>query len=379
MIPGFNTLFPNFTNRCVELQGILNPIAYLLIVGGMISSTITGHRSGAAYMRTFGRTIVFIVLMTFLVSWGNEISSVVDSTVKNVLKVVPTKVYDDYQKALQMQKAAEGEKSWWEKVFEWRASLLEAILTGIFFFFGRIAGALVWWAYLLQTVILFIGYGLSPIFIGFLAFQSLHEVGKRYFLNLVGVMLWPLGWGVAGLVTQSMIDFMTDRSFLHAFPVVGSDAYSLQNLMGVAFLAIWLIFSTIAAPVILQKTIATGLSAASQLLSGAFAAGRGAVATSATTLATVGTSVSGLGGAVIAGAITAGAGFESLAAASVNEGYGGGSLIGSLGEMRAVREAAHRPLRQSPISTAFPSDDSTEDRTVAELLRRTRNPYSSQG
>jgi hypothetical protein len=131
-------------------------------------------------------------LMTFLVAWGNFITSAVDSTVKNVLKVDPTKIYDDYQKALQMQKAAEGEKSWWEKAFEWRSSLLEAILTGIFFFFGWIAGALVWWAYLLQTVILFIGYALSPIFIGFLAFQTLHEVGKRYFLNLVGVMMWPL-------------------------------------------------------------------------------------------------------------------------------------------------------------------------------------------
>jgi len=27
----------------------------------------------------------------------------------------------------------------------------------------------------------------------------LHEVGKRYFLNLIGVMIWPLGWGVLGL------------------------------------------------------------------------------------------------------------------------------------------------------------------------------------
>jgi hypothetical protein len=373
-MPDFNTLFPNFTNRCVELQGILSPIAYLLIIGGMISSTITGHRSGAAYMRTFGRTIVFIVLMTFLVSWGNQISSVVDSTVKNVLKVDPTKVYDDYQKALQMQKAAEGEKSWWEKVFEWRSSLLEAILTGIFFFFGWIAGALVWWAYLLQTVILFIGYGLSPIFIGFLAFQSLHEVGKRYFLNLVGVMVWPLGWGVAGLVTQSMIDFMTDRSFLHAFPVVGNDAYSFQNLMGVAFLAIWLIFSTIAAPLIIQKAIATGSSAASQLLSGAFAAGRTAAAAGATTLANVGTGVTGVGGAIKAGIISAGAGIESLGVASINEGYGGGSMIGSLSAMRP-RNGGTRRLAPA----AFPPNDPTGDRTVAELIRRTRNPYSSQG
>jgi hypothetical protein len=352
MMPDFNLLFPNFTSRCVELQGILMPVAYLLIVGGMISSTVTGHRSGAAYIRTFGRTIVFIIVMTFFVSWGNTISVVVDTTVKEVLRVDPSKVYDDYQQALEMQKAADGEKSWWEKVFQWQASLLEAIITGVFFVFGWIAGALMWWGYLLQKVILFIGYGLSPIFIGFLAFQSLHEVGKRYFLNLVGVMLWPLGWGVAGLVTQSMIDFMTDRSFLRAWPIVGGpDLYSLQNLMGVAFLAIWLIFSTIAAPVIIQKAIATGSLAASNLLSGAFAAGRSAVATGATTLATVGTSATGLGGALSAGAIGGATAFEALV------------------EMQA---------KQSPSTTAFPPDDPTGDKTVANLIQKTRNPYSAQ-
>lgn len=377
-MPDFNSMFPNFTNRCVELQQLLMPIAYLLIVGGMITATITGHRSGAAYIRTFGRTIVFIIVMTFLVSWGNAISSVVDTTVKETLRVDPAKVYDDYQKALQMQKAAEGEKSWWEKVFEWRASLLEAILTGIFFFFGWIAGALVWWGYLLQKVILFIGYGLSPIFIGFLAFQSLHEVGKRYFLNLVGVMVWPLGWGVAGLVTQSMIDFMTDRVFLHANPIIGTDLYGFQNLMGVAFLAIWLIFSTIAAPVIIQKAIATGSSAGANLLSGAFAAGRTAVVAGATSLATVGSGVTGVGGAVAAGAVSAATALESLSTASLNGGYGGGSLVGSLAEMRGGYGPASARARQAPASNTFPPDDPTGDKTVANMIRKTRNPYSEQ-
>jgi hypothetical protein len=374
MMPDFNTLFPNFTNRCVELQQILMPVAYLLLVGGMISSTVTGHRSGAAYIRTFGRTIVFIVLLTFLVSWGNEICTIVDSTVKNVLRVDPSKVYDDYQQALEMQKTAAGERSWWEKVFQWQSSVLEAIITGIFFVFGWIAGALMWWAYLLQKVILFLGYGLAPIFIGFLAFQSLHEVGKRYFLNLVGVMMWPLGWGVAGLVTQSMIDFMTDRSFLRVWPIVGgSDLYSLQNLMGVAFLAIWLIFSIIAAPVIIQKAIATGSMAASHLLSGAFAAGRAATAAGATTLANIGSGVTTVGGAITAGVTGAATAIEALGAASLNGGRGGGSLIGSLSEMQGP---VSRRNKSAP--TSFPPDDPTGDKSVANLIRATRNPYSER-
>jgi len=372
-MPDFNSIFPNFSSNCVNLKNILTPVAYLLLVGGMISSTIAGNRSGDAYLRTFGRTLVFIVVLTFLISWGNTITSLVDSTVKQTLGVDPSKIYSDYQQALQVKKAANGETGWWQKVFEWRASLLEAILTGVLWLFGWIASAIMWWAYVLQTAILFVGYSLSPIFIGFLAFQSLFEVGRRYFLNLVGVMLWPLGWGVAGLITQGMISFMTDRSFLVSNPVLGDAEYSLQNLLGVAFLGVWVIFSTIAAPVIIQNAMTTGSLAASQMLSGAFAAGRAAGASSAQTLATVGTGVTGVGPALTAGAISAAAGLETLGAASLNEGHGGGSLIGSLADMQAP---ASRNGCQSATSTGFPSNDPTGDRTVADLLRKTRNPYS---
>src|ERR1700722_4209662 len=55
--------------------------------------------------------------------------------------------------------------------------------------------------------------------------------------------------GVAGLITQGMISFMTDQSFLSYQGVIsgtgGEIGYSLQNLMGLGFLGIWIIFSTI--------------------------------------------------------------------------------------------------------------------------------------
>ena len=66
--------------------------------------------------------------------------------------------------------------------------------------------------------------------------------------------------------------------------------------------------------------------------------------------------------------------FESLGAASLNGGYGGGgSLIGSLSEMQGNN---HR--RTQPASRGFPPDDPTGDKTVAQMIRKTRNPYSSE-
>jgi hypothetical protein len=190
-------------------------------------------------------------------------------------------------------------------------------------------------------------------------------------LNLVGVMLWPLGWGVAGLITQGMISFMTDRSFLVTNPVLGDAEYSFQNLIGVAFLGVWVIFSTIAAPVIMQNAITTGSSAGSQMLGGMFGAGRTAATASALTLATVGTGVTGIGGAMTSGAVAATAGLESLATASLNEGNGGGSLIGSLAKMQPSRSQQG----QDGSSSRFPANDLTGDRTVSDLIRKSRSPY----
>lgn len=369
----FNTMFPNFLNQCLSLKTLFTPVAFLLITGGLIASTIANHHNGAAHLQSIGRIIIFVVLLVFLPTWGNKVVLIVSDTVTNVLKVDPAKIHDQYQAALQLKKSADGNSSWWEKIINFRTSILEGMMSVAFLILGWLASTIEWWAYILQTAILFIGYALSPIFIGMLAFPSLQNTGRSYLLNLVGVMLWPLGWGVAGLITQGVIDFMTDRSFLYAPPLgiepAGTDLYSLQNLMGLAFLGIWIIFSTIAAPVVIQKSIGRGQSAASEFFRGGFGAGRAAAATVATTLASGG--ATGIKGAIAAGAMAAAAGAESLAGASINEGRDSGSLIGSLAQMNNRAHERERDKDESK-QPRFPPNDQSGDKTVAGMLDKSR-------
>ena len=210
----FNSMFPNFLAQCLSLKTLLTPVAFLLVTGGLMASTIAHHRSGNAQLQAIGKVIVLIMLIVFLPTWGNQIVSIVDDTVKNVLKVDPAKIHDQYQAALQIKKSSDGNQSWWDKLVNFPASMVESLMSVAFIILGWLASTIEWWAYILQSAILFIGYALSPIFIGMLAFPSLQNVGRNYLLNLLGIMIWPLGWGVAGLITQGMISFMTDQSFL---------------------------------------------------------------------------------------------------------------------------------------------------------------------
>jgi hypothetical protein len=363
----FNSMFPNFLTQCLSLKTLLTPVAFLLITGGLIASTIAHHRSGNAQLQAIGKVIVLIMLIVFLPTWGNQIVTIVSDTVTNTLQVDPAKIHDQYQAALQMKKSTDGNQSWWEKLINF-PSIMEALVSGVFMILGWFASAIEWWAYILQTAILFIGYSLSPIFIGMLAFPSLQQTGRNYLLNLVGVMIWPLGWGVAGLITQGMIDFMTDQSFLSS-STAPNTLYSLQNLMGLAFLGIWIIFSTIAAPVAIQKAIATGHSAVSGMFGGAFSAGRAAATTAATTFA--GGGAAGIKSAIAAGALATAAGAESLATSSMGE--GGGSLLGSLAQInnRAQERASDKEAQNQQRN--FPPNDPTGDKTVAGLIDKSRN------
>ena len=252
----FDTLFPNFLNQCAEMNRVLTPIAFVLLAVGIISSTVTGHRSASAYLRTIGRTLAFAAVLAYLGTWGNEIGTVVDSTVKNTLKADPAGVYDQYQKALVVQKGTTGDKSWWDLLDA--QAIFESVVSAFLIVLGFLASVIVFYAYLVQKFILYVGYALAPIFIGFLAVRTLHSIGVGFLLGYAGVLCWPLGWGAASLLTSGLIDFMTDQSFFSFGAIAGGAGYSLQNLMGLAALAIWLISSTIAGPIIIQKAIATG-------------------------------------------------------------------------------------------------------------------------
>ena len=355
----FNTLFPNFASQCAEMNRVLLPISFVLLVIGIVSSTITGQRSPGAYLRTFGRTFAFLAVLSQLTVWGNQVSAVVDETVKTTLKADPTKVFDQYKKTLEVQKGTGSGKSWWDKLVDSQA-LFESVISALLYALGLLATVIVFYAYLIQKFVLYLGYALSPIFVGFLAVRTLQSIGTSYLLGLVGVMLWPLGWGAAAIMTQGLLDFMADQSFLSFGGVGGAAGYTLQNLIGVAVLGVWLIFSTIAAPVILQKAIATGAQIGSALAAGAATAGTAAATTGAATAATLGggggamAAVGGLaGGAVAGGAALAG---SSMSGSPYSP---GGGLLSSLASQRRPKQPA--------------KDDLSGDEAVRELLAKSRN------
>jgi len=349
----FNSLFPTFLQRCADLRIVLLVVAYMLVIVGIIMMA-TRRPSPRAWMRHFVRITLVMSLLVFLPQWGDQVQGIVATTVTNTLKANPDQIYTAYQETLKIKHSETETTGLWDIIANGTSGVVNAIIGGILWLVAFAASLLIFWAYVFQKIILNIGYALSPILIGFIAVPALSGVGNRYLLNLIGVLLWPLGWGAAALISQGILDFMTDQSFLAIDPT--STLYSLQNLIGLAVLSFWTLFSTCAAPIIITKVLTHGADAGSLLLGG----GIGTFIQTAATTAGAAAVAAPIGRPFVTAA-TAGMA-AVLSTASLASGMGSAGAIIIAGSGLPPRSARGRP-----------GDDITGDKAVRDLIATSRN------
>ena len=351
----FESIFPTFLQVCSELHDLLQTVAFMLFIVGtvmVVMHDFTEKTLGLHIIQLFALT----ALLVFLPQWGNAVQALVQSSILGGLGVDPASVQDKYNQLLVVKHDAGSTHSWWDILGSLQSFTIEHLISGILWLVGQFASLLLFWAYIIQKFILFSGYALSPLLIGFMAIRPLQSIGLRYLLNLLGVLLWPLGWAVAALITQGILDFMTDQSFMSMDPT--ASIYTLQATFGVAVIAFWIVFSTVAAPIVIQKVLSDGSLAGSQLIAGAFGSFFQTAATTAGAAAVA--APAGLP-AVTAGASGLAALLSTLSTAA---GLGSAGAIIIAGSGLPPRAARGRP-----------GDDITGDKAVRELIAKTKGHY----
>jgi hypothetical protein len=351
----FESIFPTFLQKCAELHSLLCIVAFMLFIVGTILFVLHGF-TGKTLMLHLVRLLVLTALLVMLPRWGNDVQSLLQNSILNDLGVDPTHVQDQYNQLLVIKRDTGTGQSWWDILGNLQGFTVEILISAILWLVGQFASLLLFWAYVIQKFILFSGYALSPLLIGMMAIRPLRHVGGRYLLDMVGVLLWPLGWAVAALITQGILDFMTDPSFQFVDPT--ATLYSLQASVGVVVLAFWIMFSTVAAPLVIQKVLAHGQLAGSELISGAFSSLFQTAATTAGAAAVASTTGVPL---VTAGAAGMAAVLSTLSTAA---GQGSAGAIIIAGSGLPPRSARGRP-----------GDDITGDKSVRELIAKTKSHY----
>lgn len=351
----FEDIFPTFIQKCAELHELLRLVAFALFIVGTIVFVSHGF-SGRKLIFHLVRLFVLTALLVMLPVWGNQVQALLQDSILSGLGIDPVNVQDQYNALLVVKRDTAADRSWWDILGDLNGFTVEVLVSGILWLVGQFASLLLFWAYIIQKFILFTGYALSPLLIGLMAIPALRSVGNRYLTHMVGVLLWPLGWAVAALVTQGILDFMTDPSLRFIDPT--ATFYQLQTSLGVAVLAFWIAFSTIAAPLVIQKVFTYGTLAGGDLIAGAFSSFFQTAATTAGAAA-VG-SQTGIPLATLGAAGTA----AVLSTLSTAAGHGSAGAIIIAGSGLPPRSARGRP-----------GDDITGDKAVRELIAKGRGHY----
>jgi len=351
----FEQLFPTFLQKCAELHELLRIVAFMLFIVGTILLVVHGF-SAKTLMLHMVRMFVLTALLVMLPQWGNQAQQLLQTSILDGLGVDPSRVHEQYNQLLVIRRDTGNDRSWWDIIGDLNAFTVEILITGILWLVGQFASLLLFWAYIIQKFILFTAYALSPLLIGFMAIRPLRSVGSRYLMHIMGVLIWPLGWAVAALITQGILDFMTDPSSRFFDPT--ASFYSLQATVGVAVVAFWIVFSTISAPVVIQKVLSYGSLAGGQLISGAFGSFFQTAATTAGAAAVA--SSTGLPLATVGAAGMA----AVLSTLSTAAGHGSAGAIIIAGSGLPPRAARGRP-----------GDDITGDRSVRDLIAKTKGHY----
>lgn len=117
-----------------------------------------------------------------------------------------------------------------------------------------VASAVMYLMTIAQKVLYLIEIAISPVFVSFLMIPALSHLARRFFMILVGICLWPFGWAVANIMTKVLIDIAVNPSGNMGLGIANTAALATGPLAGLAYLiaiAIWVIGSTLAAPVMI--------------------------------------------------------------------------------------------------------------------------------
>lgn len=369
-IATFDRIFPSFEQQIQKLHELLLPVAIVLIIVGLLSALRYAY-TPRSIMRALMLSALITASIAFWSDWMNLVQESTQSLV-NEMDANPQNAANRYVELI-IENSGGNEKP--VSILKIRLSMISDIfVTGVLKIIGVVATFMIWIAYIIQKFFLGFSYALAPIFLGMFALRSTSSIALRFVMTTIGLLVWPLGWAAAAIATSNLIDVFTIQNLAsHIAP------YSQQSALGAAIIGLWIIASTLLAPVVIQRVISSGANIGSALASGALTgsadaakAGLGAAAAIAATGGS-GAVLAGLGGVAAMG---------SSAAGSTMRGGGGGfsgnSVQNIASRMRGITsstsstgsKSSNPSTSQTPkqIASSPSNSDLTGDKSVAALL-----------
>ncbi|MBK7999671.1 MAG: hypothetical protein IPK15_13380 [Verrucomicrobia bacterium] len=256
----FEQLFPDFVASCAQLHQAFMPAAMALLVVSFAFLFWGGPPQPVDWIRHLTKLFLIVLLLVHSHSLINDAQQILQGFVHRHVPARPENIATRYKERLAQAQGSDAGESWWDMVF--KSGLFEAIVYAILVLISWLAMATLFYISILQQGLLLLYWVLSALLFPCFAIPPVAGLAMRHLLRILGVLSWPLGLALAATITDGLLGNQTDLGF-YGNSALGKSAYVFTNLLSIAAIALWILFSTVLAPVLIQRLLTGGSGAAS--------------------------------------------------------------------------------------------------------------------
>lgn len=258
--------FPELLEQALSFSAVMTPIAFLLVVVGIIASGVRGLGGDISGMWSgITRALVICILIAILPEIVNGMQLAAYALVQET-GADPSESSEKFANLIVGQSESEsGETGFMDILFHDRGGLGKAILYAVLMLVSFIALVIQYIFFVIQQVLVIYGIALGGIFLAMFMVDSLKGIAVKYFLGLVAILTYPLGWGLGDIVTTALLRRAADAG-IYEEGVTGFISTSSQSFFFAVVVSVWLLISTIGFPLLINTIVTSGANAGSLIL-----------------------------------------------------------------------------------------------------------------
>lgn len=265
----FEIAFPGYVQATGDLYRGLLPWGIPILMIGFLSELWHGVPSPAELVKVVIRVFLVLALLANSHTLVNEAQLAVSAWMERTIKARPENIAQLFkQKLAEVRDSRETrDESFLDRIIN-TDSIFESIIFSILTLISWLAMAVMAFVYSFQRAILLSCWAISPLLIPLLAVRPLSAIGMRHLLRLIGIILWPVGLALAATFSEGLIDVIAKGSTFADVSAGEAVGRGITALLGLVVLAVWLVFSSVLAPILVQRLFIGTDGPGTMLLSG---------------------------------------------------------------------------------------------------------------
>ncbi|MFT6238017.1 MAG: hypothetical protein ACJAQT_000086 [Akkermansiaceae bacterium] len=306
--------YTDMQSQASGLYRSMTMIAAVLIMMGLMVKIAQSNSDPGRLVWAVVSVSMIALAISFFPEWGNQIQDMAHAVVQD-LDADPSQTHLKFAKiVVGTSEDGSSKTGLWDVLWAKDGGIGQAVFYAAIFLTSKIALGIMFLFSIVQKLLVLFQIGMAPVFLAMFLIGPLKAQAGQFVMKLIAVQLWPLGWAIAHSLTNALLE-MAARNQVYEVKELVTIGTS-QTSFFILVVSIWILISTIAAPLLISKLIATGANAGSALLS--------AVGGAMVQAGLYG--VSGGATAALAGGSSAMAGGTALAAGA------GGAASGAMGK-----------------------------------------------